>query len=49
MEVNVIFANTVKVDERNNFRIDFKNDNEITELLFNRKKDCYLTNFYQLS
>ena len=44
MEVNAIFANTVPIDEKNNFRVDFKNENDIIELLLNRKKDYYLTN-----
>ena len=50
MEVNVIFADKVKVDDRNNFRIDFQNEDRILELLLNRKKrllrdQCY--NFYE--
>ena len=44
MEVNVIFADKVKVDDRNNFRIDFQNEDRILELLLNRKKDYYVTN-----
>ena len=44
MEVNVIFADKVKVDDRNNFRIDFQNEDRIIELLLNRKKDYYVTN-----
>ena len=44
MEVNVIFAESVKIDERNNFRLDLQNDNNIINLLLNRKKDYYLTN-----
>ena len=39
MEVNVIFADKAKVDDRNNFRIDFRNEDRIIELLLNRKKD----------
>ena len=38
MEVNVIFAESVKIDERNNFRLDLQNDNNIINLLLNRKK-----------
>ena len=38
MEVNVIFAESVKIDEGNNFRLDFQNDNNIINLLLNRKK-----------
>ena len=44
MEVNVIFADKAKVDDRNNFRIDFQNEDRIIELLLNRKKDYYVTN-----
>ena len=38
MEVNVIFDESVKIDERNNFRLDFQNDNNIINLLLNQKK-----------
>ena len=44
MEVNAIFADVVKIDERNNFKINLENEDEIIELLLNRKKDYYLTN-----
>ena len=44
MEVNVIFGDKAKVDDRNNFRIDFQNEDRIIELLLNRKKDYYVTN-----
>ena len=44
MEVNAIFADKVKVDEKNNFRVDFQNEDEIVELLLNQQKDYYLTN-----
>ena len=44
MEVNVIFADKAKLADRNNFRIDFQNEDRITELLLNRKKDYYVTN-----
>ena len=38
MEVNVISADKAKVDDGNNFRIDFQNEDRIIELLLNRKK-----------
>ena len=44
MEVNVIFADKAKVDDGNNIRIDFQNEDRIIELLLNRKKDYYVTN-----
>ena len=44
MEVNVVFADKVEIDEKNNFRINFQNEDTIIELLLNRKKDYYLTN-----
>ena len=34
----------MKINERNNFKINFENEDEIIELLLNRKKDYYLTN-----
>ena len=44
MEVNVIFAYSVEIDERNNFKVNFQDENKIIEVLLNRKKDYYLTN-----
>ena len=44
MEVNVIFQNTAAVDQNNNFEVAFKNEEEIIELLFNQKRDYYITN-----
>ena len=44
MEVNIIFQNESKIDENNNFGVEFKNNQEILELFFNQKRDYYLTN-----
>ena len=44
MEVNIIFQNESKIDENNNFDVEFKNNQEIIELFFNQKRDYYLTN-----
>ena len=44
MEVNVIFAEKVSVNEKNNFSLDFKDGNIVMELLLNRKKDYYINN-----
>ena len=44
MEVNVIFAEKVSVNEKNNFSLDFKYGNIVMELLLNRKKDYYINN-----
>ena len=38
MEVNVIFAEKVSVNEKNNFSLDFKDGNIVMALLLNRKK-----------
>ena len=44
MEVNIIFQNESKIDENNNFDVEFKNNQEIIELFFYQKRDYYLTN-----
>ena len=44
MEVNIIFQNESKIDENNNFDVEFKNNQEIIELFFNQKRHYYLTN-----
>ena len=44
MEVNVIFAEKVSVNEKNNFSLDFKDGNIVMELLLNRKKYYYINN-----
>ena len=44
MEVNAIFQNKVPIDQGNNFKFEFKDGNNIIEIMLNRKKDYYLTN-----
>ena len=44
MDVNVIFQNSVVVDEKNNFIVEFQDGNTIIDLLLNRKKDYFITN-----
>ena len=44
MEVGVIFQSESTVDENNNFNIDFRNEEEIIELIFRKNRDYYLTN-----
>ena len=44
MEVNVIFQNKVPIDDKNNFKFEFRDNNKIIEILLNRKEDYYLTN-----
>ena len=44
MEVNIIFQNESSIDENNSFDLEFKNEGEIIEVLFNRKRDYYITN-----
>ena len=44
MEVNTIFQNKVPIDEGNNFKFEFKDGNNIIEIMLNRKKDYYFTN-----
>ena len=43
-EVNVIFQNKIPIDDKNNFKSEFKDGNKIIEIMLNRKKDYYLTN-----
>ena len=42
--MNIIFQNESKIDENNNFDVQFKNNQEIIEIFFNQKRDYYLTN-----
>ena len=44
MEVNIVFQNESAIDENNSFNIEFKNEEEIIEVLFNQKRDYYITN-----
>ena len=44
MDVKVIFQNSVVVDEKNNFIVEFQDGNTIIDLLLNRKKDYSITN-----
>ena len=44
MDVNVIFQNTVSVDDKRNFLVKFKDEEKIINLLLNRKKDYFITN-----
>ena len=44
MDVNVIFKNTVSVDDKRNFLVKFKDEEKIINLLLNRKKDYFITN-----
>ena len=44
MEVNIIFQNESSTDKNNSFDIEFKNEEEIIEVLFNQKRDYYITN-----
>ena len=44
MEVGVIYQSESIIDEKNNFKIDFKNEQEIVELIFKKNKDFYLAN-----
>ena len=44
MDVNVIFQNTVSVDNKRNFLINFKDEEKIINVLLNRKKDYFITN-----
>ena len=37
MEVGVIYQSESIIDENNNFKIDFKNEQEILELIFKKK------------
>ena len=44
MEVGVIYRSESTIDENNNFKIEFRNEQEIVELLFKEKRDYYLAN-----
>ena len=44
MDVNVIFQNTVSVDDKRNFLVNFKDEEKIMNVLLNRKKDYFVTN-----
>ena len=44
MDVNVIFQNTVSVDDKRNFLVNFKDEEKITNVLLNQKKDYFITN-----
>ena len=44
MEVNAMFQEKTPIDEENNFKFEFKDENRIIDILLNRKKDYYLTN-----
>ena len=43
MDVNVIFQNTVSVDDKRNFLVNFKDEEKIINVLLNRKKDYFIT------
>ena len=44
MDVNVIFQNTVSVDDERIFLVNFKDEEKIINVLLNRKKDYFITN-----
>ena len=44
MNVNVIFQNTVSLDDKRNFLVKFKDEEKIINVLLNRKKDYFITN-----
>ena len=44
MEVSVIFQSESEIDENNNFDVEFKNENEIIEIIFRKNRDYYLAN-----
>ena len=44
MDVNVIFQNTVSVDDKRNFLVNFKDEEKIINVLLNRKQDYFITN-----
>ena len=44
MDVNVIFQNTVSVDDNRNFLVNFKDEEKIINVLLNRKKGYFITN-----
>ena len=44
MDVNVIFQNTVSVDDNRVFLVNFKDEEKIINVLLNRKKNYFITN-----
>ena len=44
MEVGVIYQSKYIIDENNNFKIEFRNEQEIVELIFKKNRDFYLAN-----
>ena len=44
MDVNVIFQNTISVDDKRNFLVKFKDEEKIINVLLNRKKDYFINN-----
>ena len=44
MDVNVIFQNTVSLDDKRNFLVNFKDEEKIINVLLNRKEDYFITN-----
>ena len=44
MDVNVIFQNTVSLDDKRNFLVNFKDEEKIINVLLSRKKDYFITN-----
>ena len=44
MEVGVTYQSKSIINENNNFKIDFKNEQEIVDLIFKKNKDFYLAN-----
>ena len=44
MEVGVIYQSESIIDENGNFKIEFKKDQEIVELIFKENRDFYLAN-----
>ena len=44
MEVGVIYQSESIIDENDNFKIEFKKDQEIVELIFKKNRDYYLAN-----
>ena len=44
MDVNVIFQNTVSLDDKRNFLVNFKDEEKIINVILNRKKDYFITN-----
>ena len=44
MDVNVIFPNSVPINNNKNFLVKFRDQENIMSLLLNRKKDYFITN-----